>query len=176
MLFEGNRIFLKRLSFDELEGNYVQWLNDKEVCKYNSHGGTLYTRDMAETFIRTLDNDQSREVYAVYLKDTSIHIGNISLQQIDFHNSKAELAYLFGEKAYWNNGYAQEAGEILLKRAFAVLGLHRVYFGTHVDNLGMRRLGEKLGFLMEGILKEAFFKNGKFYDITLYGKLRQQKR
>lgn len=173
MRFEGTRIYLKRLSMDELDGNYIHWLNDKDVCRYNSHGETPYTREMAETFIRALENNASREVYAVYLKDNNIHIGNISLQQIDRRNMQAEIAYLFGEKEHWNQGYAGEASEILLERAFGALGLRRVYFGTHVNNTGMRKLGEKLGFCQEGILKEAFFKNGTFNDIVLYGKLRE---
>ena len=172
MRFEGGRIYLKRLSLDALKGNYVQWLNDKDVCKYNSHGDVPYTKDMGAAFIRSLADDTSREVYAVYLKQGDLHIGNISLQRMDFRNRQAEIAYLFGEKEYWNKGYAKEASEILLKRAFEELDLRRVYFGTHIDNLGMRRLGEKLGFLQEGILREALFKNGKYNDVVLYSKLR----
>jgi RimJ/RimL family protein N-acetyltransferase len=171
MRCEENHVYLKLLSWEELEGNYIQWLNDKEICKYNSHGDTLYTRDMAEAFIRSLADDVSREVYAVYLIKIGLHIGNISLQQIDLRNKQAEIAYLFGEKEHWNKGYAKNAGEILLKHAFEDLALHRIYFGTHVDNYRMRNLGEKLGFLKEGILKEAFFKDGKYNDIIIYGKL-----
>jgi RimJ/RimL family protein N-acetyltransferase len=36
----------------------------------------------------------------------------------------------------------------------------------------MQRVGEKLGFQKEGILKDAQFKNGCFNDIILYGKVR----
>ena len=45
MKLESKRIFLKPLSEEELNGNYVSWLNDKEVCKFNSHGETEYTND-----------------------------------------------------------------------------------------------------------------------------------
>jgi RimJ/RimL family protein N-acetyltransferase len=166
---DSERIYLKPLSLEELEGGYVNWLNDPEVCKYNSHGAVVYTRDMATKFIQSLKDDPSREVWATYLKDGNIHIGNISLQCIDKKNNSAEIAYLFGEKRYWGKGYAYEASKLLMKRAFSDLRLHRLYFGTHCENVAMQKLGEKLGFQREGILSEAQFKNGKYNDVVIYG-------
>lgn len=168
MKLESKRIFLKPLSEDELNGNYVNWLNDKDVCKFNSHGETEYTKEMAVNFINSLKNDKSKEVYAVYLNENNIHIGNISLQCIDKKNNSAEIAYLFGEKQYWGQGYAFEASELLMQRAFDGLKLHRIYFGTHIENIAMQKLGEKLGFKKEGIKKDAQFKGGKYNDIVIY--------
>lgn len=174
MKSDSERIYLKPLSLDELCGNYVNWLNDKEVCKYNSHGDELYTKEMAIDFISSLQNDKSKEVYAVYLKENNLHIGNISLQKIDFKNKSAEIAYLFGEKEHWHKGYAKEASLILLNRAFTELNLHRIYFGTSIHNTSMQKLGESLGFKKEGILKDAQLKNGKYNDIITYGLLEDE--
>lgn len=174
MKLESNRIFLKPLSKDELKGNYVKWLNDKEVCKFNSHGETEYTNEMAATFIKSLENDKAKEVYAVYLKEDNIHIGNISLQQIDFKNNNAEIAYLFGEKQYWGQGYAFESSEVIIKRAFKELKLHRLYFGTHIENIAMQKLGENLGFVKEGLKKDAQFKYDKYNDIVIYAIINEE--
>lgn len=168
MRLNSERIYLEKLSTKALNGNYVSWLNDKEVCKYNRHGETEYTVEMAREFIKSLENDKSKEVYAVYLIENDMHIGNISLQSIDLKNKNVEIAYLFGEKQYWNKGYAKEASEILIKRAFNELNLHRIYFGTHVENIAMQRLGDKLGFIKEGLKKDAQFKNGKYNDMVIY--------
>ena len=169
MILKTENLILTPLSEKELDGNYVNWLNDKEVCKYNSHGERTYTREMAVDFINSVKNDSTKEVYAVYHAQDNIHIGNISLQQIDKKNQSAEIAFLFGEKGYWGKGYASEAAQELLKRAFNELKLHRIYFGTSQYNIGMQKVGEKLGFQKEGTLKDAQFKNGKFNDIVLYG-------
>ena len=169
MILKTENLILTPLSEKELDGNYVNWLNDKEVCKYNSHGERTYTREMAVDFINSVKNDSTKEVYAVYHQKDNIHIGNISLQQIDKRNQSAEIAFLFGEKGYWGKGYASEAAQELLKRAFNELKLHRIYFGTSQYNIGMQKVGEKLGFQKEGTLKDAQFKNGKFNDIVLYG-------
>ena len=167
MLLKTKNLILKPLSLEELNGNYVNWLNDKEVCKYNGHGETLYTQALAKAYIKSIQNNPSCEVYAVYLGKK--HIGNISLQCIDKRNNCAEIAYLFGEKEYWGKGYATEASRILIKHAFDDLNLHRLYLGTHVENIGMQKVSEKLGFKKEGIFKDAQYKNGKYNDMVRYG-------
>ncbi len=167
---DNSFIYLKRLSMDELASNYVQWLNDKEVCQYNSHDGG-YTQEKAIAFIAALEHDTSKEVYAIYHKKDNIHVGNISLQQIHMLNRSAEMAFLIGEKAYWNKGIGFAAAKLLLHRAFCELHLHRVSIGTSALNSAMQKLALKLGFRYEGCLKDAQFKNGKFNDILLYGKL-----
>ncbi len=159
---------------DELDGNYVSWLNDPEVCKYNSHGEQAYTREMAKKFIGSLEGDTAKEVWAVCLKETGLHIGNISLQKIDLMNRSAEIAYLFGEKQCWGKGYAKEASRVLLRRAFRDLKLHRVYFGTNIHNLAMQKLGEDLGFKKEGVLKDAQFKKGEFNHVVMFGILAEE--
>jgi ribosomal-protein-alanine N-acetyltransferase len=169
MKLDSERIYLKPLSLEELDGGYVNWLNDPDVCKYNSHGSVIYTREMAIKYIRSLQEDSTREVWATYLKEGNIHIGNISLQCIDKKNNNAEIAYLFGEKCYWGKGYAHEASKLLINRAFSELRLHRLYFGTHYENIAMQKLGEHLGFLREGVMRDSQFKNGKYNDVVIYG-------
>ena len=172
-MLNTERLKLISLSYKELDTGYINWLNDKEVCKYNSHGDELYTREMAQDYINSIQNDLTCEVYAVYEKDKNIHIGNISLQHIDKKNKSAEIAYLFGEKEYWGNGYATEASKVLLKRACETLNIHRIYFGTHIENKAMQKVGEKLGFKKEGILKDAQYKDGKFNDIVCYALIKE---
>lgn len=168
MKLEDKRVYLTPLSYKELSGNYMNWFNNKDVCKYNSHGNVEYTYDNAINFINSLANDDSKKVYAVYTKSEKMHIGNISLQNIDRKNSNAEVALIFGEMQFWNKGFATESLIVLIEKA-ENFGLHRLYFGTHIENTAMQKLGEKVGFLKEGILKDAQFKNGKFNDIVIYG-------
>ena len=80
---------------------------------------------------------------------------------------------MFGEKKFWGKGYATQASQILLKRAFDELGLHRIYFGTHIQNIRMQRLGEKLGFQKEGVFKDAQYKNGKYNDVIQYALIKE---
>ena len=140
----GKRVYLRPLSLEDANNNYPNWLNDKEVCRYNSHGNTLYTKEMAIEYIKSVQNSSTCRVFAVCLKDNDKHIGNISLQQISKIKKSAEFAILMGEKEYWGKGYATEAGKLLMTYGFQELELNEIYCGTSEKNIPMQKLALKL--------------------------------
>lgn len=167
MNLENNILLLTPLSLKELNGNYIHWLNDPDVCRYNSHNGN-YTLQKAIAYINNVSKKNNIQVFAVYLKENNKHIGNISLQQINTANLSAELAYLFGEKEEWGKGYATQATNMLIDYAFNTLKLHRLYLGTHQNNIAMQKVAQKCGFVQEGVQTDALYKNGKFYNTIHY--------
>ena len=48
---------------------------------------------------------------------------------------------------FWGKGYMPEAAGALLQRAFAELGMTRVWCGYYEGNLKSQRVQEKLGFV-----------------------------
>lgn len=174
MKIEGKNLYLRALHVNDSEGNYPSWLNDKEVCQYNSHGDTLYTKEMAISYIQSVQNSPTCKVFAICDKASDKHIGNISLQSISIKNQSAEFAILLGDKAFWGKGLSKEAGEILLDYGFHVLKLHRIYCGTSEANVPMQHLALSLDMELEGRRKEAMKKNGKFYDVLEYGILTKE--
>lgn len=171
MKIEGDRIFLRPLELSDAEGNYPKWLNDPEVCRYNSHGDIFYTSEMAREYISHVVNSSAVEVFAICLKENDLHIGNISLQQISVKNRSAEFAILIGEPSVYGSGIAFEASNLLIDYGFKILKLHRIHCGTHAENIGMQRLALKLGMSLEGKRRDAIFKSGQFADIVDYGLL-----
>lgn len=149
-------------------GGYLTWFNNPDVCKYNSHHKFPMYRNSIEDYIRGLSNDRSKIVMAVEDKSSSKHIGNISLQEIDLMNRQAEIAFMFGEKEYWGKGYATRAARLLISHAFYELQLHRIYFGTSELNIGMQKVGDKLGFTRVGTLRQSLYKSGRYVDIYNY--------
>lgn len=166
MRLEGKRVYLRPLELQDANGNYPNWLNDKEVCKYNSHGDTLYTKQMALEYIKSVQNNPTAQVFAVCLNDTDTHIGNISLQQIT--QKDAEFAILMGEKTYWGQGYASEAGKLLIEYGLTTLNLQRIYCGTSEANTPMQRLATVLGMKLYNKEKKALQKNNQLFDIFKY--------
>lgn len=147
---EDEMIGLRNLVDKDVEQGYRDWLNDREVCKYNSHHRFPMTVRNLEDFVSGSNMRNTAIVLAVDEKETARHIGNISLQSIDYINRQAEIAFLFGERETWGKGYATRAAKMLIAHAFMELGMNRIYFGTAEDNTGMRRVGEKLNFKMGG--------------------------
>jgi len=166
---EGERIYLRPLHVNDALGDYPHWLNDKQVCQYNSHGDTVYTQEMALSYIQSVQNNVTCKVFAICDKTSDVHIGNIALQAISLKNQSAEFAILLGNKAFWGKGLSKEAGTLLLDYGFCTLGLHRIHCGTSEANLPMQHLALSLGMTLEGRRKEAMKKDGIFYDILEYG-------
>ena len=169
MKFVGERVYLRPIELSDADGVYPSWLNDPKVCRYNSHGDTLYTREMAQSYIKSVMDNPNTAVFAICLRDNDRHVGNISLQQISAKNRNAELALLIGDPSVYGKGIGYEAGKLLVEYAFDMLKLHRLYCGTHSENIGMQKLALKLGMSEEGRRREALWKNGIFADIVEYG-------
>lgn len=162
-----------RLLEEEDAAWYSQWFNDSEVCQYNSHHRFPKSVEAIKEYVRNACFDNTLFVLAVIELGSGIHIGNISLQAINYIDRNAEIAFLFGEKEYWNKGYACEAAGALIKHAFDELNLHRVYLGTAENNVGMRKVALKLGFEEEGRRRQAIFKSGEYHDVIEYGKINE---
>jgi ribosomal-protein-serine acetyltransferase len=76
-------------------------------------------------------------------------LGRCSLHHIDWGVPKFEVGYWVRSSAQ-GKGIATEATRLMASMAFEALGAKRVSLWCAVDNVGSRRVAEKLGFLHEG--------------------------
>ena len=167
----GKRVYLRPLALEDANGNYPNWLNDKEVCRFNSHGDVLYTKKMAIEYIKSAQNNSKCQVFAICDKKSNKHIGNISLQQILYEDRSAEFAILMGEKSFWGQGFAKEAGKLLMKYGFKSLNLKKIYCGTSEANVPMQKLAEKLKMRKIVNSNKTIIKNSITYDIVEYERI-----
>ena len=171
----GNLIYLRPLIESDIEGNYIKWLNDQEVLKFNSHGRFPMTYYKLLEYVKSSTQSNQILVFAIIDIRTESHIGNISLQSINWVDRNAEIAFLLGEKEFWSQGIMYDAGKLLINHAFNSLNLYRIYCGTSSNNFGMQRLALKLGMNKEGERKGAIYNNGNYYSIFEYGILKNNK-
>ena len=165
-------ITLKALSQVEAEGNYPSWLNDPIVTQFNSHGEKQYTKEMAKTYIDSVENSSTHHVFAIMFINQ--HIGNISLQHIDKKSASAELAILIGEPSMYGKGIGYRASKLLFEYGFNVLQLHKIYCGTSEKNVSMQQLALKLGMNEVGKSTRKLYKNNQYFDILEYSILSSQ--
>ncbi|MEO6845644.1 MAG: GNAT family protein [Chthoniobacterales bacterium] len=168
---ESERLILRPLVVADTKGDYAKWLNDPEVCAENSHAVFPATLPALRDYVAKISVSRSDVVLAMELKKGRKHIGNISLQNINWVNRGAELAILIGAKSCWGKGYGLEAVTLMVDYGFQKLGLHRIYCGTFAGNKGMSCVAKKLGFVEEGRRRDSVFKEGKYQDVIEYGLL-----
>ena len=101
-------------------------------------------------------------------------VGQITLERGTGIGSRdAEIGYTLNT-AYWSKGIMTEAAGFICREGFAAWDLLRISGRANAANIGSRRVMEKNGFRLEGILRQAFWKDGRVGDICLYGKLRDE--
>ena len=164
---EGERVRLRPLESPYLD--YYGYFNNQEVCAGNSHGAYPMTQDDVHEYVNRKDNLP----LAIVLPgvDMNLHIGNIALHDIHPINRSADMALIIWIKNKWVMGYGTEACNLIINHGFNALNLHRITCGTFSTNVGMMRLAEKLGFVQEGVRKQAAWKNGEWVDVVEYGLL-----
>lgn len=93
-------------------------------------------------------------------------LGAIALDLSTVH-ARGELGYWIG-KEFWNRGYATEASSALIEFAFHDLGLHRVQARHFLRNPSSGRVMQKVGMHLEGVLRDAYVRWGRFEDVAMY--------
>ena len=170
----GQEIYLRPLVESDAGGSYPTWFNDETVCQGNAHHTFPYTIEQAHVYIQEANQDSSRLVLAIVCCEDESHIGNITLDTINYINRTAQLAIIIGDKTSWGKGYGKEATHLICDHGFCTLNLNRIYCSTFETNIGMQKLADYLGMLKEGRRRQAVYKLGRYIDVIEYGVLKDE--
>lgn len=145
--------------------------NLTEVTKYQ----TWSTQSNEETkqFIDEVINKNSNFVYNVLVNpDTDKVIGTIQLA-IDERNKSAEIEFIIHPN-YWNNGIATNIAKTIIKYAFKVLKLNRIWASIDSNNIAARMVLQNLEMKLEGLFRENRLVDGEYSDTLNYAILRSE--
>ena len=145
----SERLIFKRLSPEHVSESYLSWLNDSEVNSFLETKGN-YTMDMLKSY---LEEQYKKDIFfwAIHLKDSNRHIGNIKIDPINLENNSGEYGILMGDKLNWGKGYAKEASLSIIKYCFEELKLSKITLGVIEDNINAVALYKKLGFIIDEV-------------------------
>jgi RimJ/RimL family protein N-acetyltransferase len=73
--------------------------------------------------------------------------------------------------AHWGHGYATDAVGTLIGFGFTTLDLHRITAAVGPDNQASIHVLDRLGFALEGRLRDHVFTSGAWRDSLLYSLL-----
>ena len=87
-----------------------------------------------------------------------------------------EIGILIGDKEFWNRGYGTDATRALVRWGFDGLNLNRIWLRVYEDNARAIRCYEKVGFRIEGRLRQDRFRDGRYLDTIIMAILRDEFR
>ncbi len=96
--------------------------------------------------------------------------GVIGFHKIDWADQKTSIGYWLAA-AYQGKGLVTKACRALIEYAFRELKLNRIEIRCAVENKKSRTIPERLGFVQEGVVRQAAWLYDHFVDLVVYGML-----
>jgi len=96
--------------------------------------------------------------------------GIVGYQSVDWINRSATLGYWVAAR-FQGKGLVTRSCETLIDWGFGHWGLNRVEIRCARDNHRSRAIPRRLGFVREGVAREAEWLHDHFSDLIVYGRL-----
>ena len=148
----------------------VKWRNDGDVNKYLRPG--YRTLEEVQEWYHGYFSSCGNQLLAI--KAANDLIGYCTIEAVDRSNNKCEVGIVLGEKARWRMGIGSSVIRELLRRAFTDPRMHRVEAVIHGDNVASVRCFSRVGFLLDGRLRDAKFRDGRYVDLLVYSILYEE--
>ncbi len=144
-------------------------LNNKKIMDNLRDGLPYpYTKGDALEYINAMRLSDPNNTFAFAITVEDRAVGSIgAFRQSNIHFRTAELGYYLAEK-YWGKGLMTQAVRMLCRKLFDQTDILRIYAEPFSYNTGSRRVLEKAGFSLEGIMRSNAVKNGRVLDMALY--------
>ncbi len=173
-LLRGSRIRLTALTQSDLP-TVVQWHQNPEFLRlFDALPAYPKTEAALAQWLDDTHKATDAFLFAVRSLDSDELIGYVELNGILWTHRVSGVSIAIGEAKQWGKGYGYEAMQLVLRFAFDELNLHRVQLTVFSYNERAIALYEKLGFQREGIHREHLQRDGRRYDMYLYGLLRSE--
>ncbi len=108
--------------------------------------------------------------FQVAIVDQDAIVGTIGFHRIDWLNRSTSVGYWLAESAQ-GAGTMTAAVRALVEHAFGRWRLNRVELRAGVENIRSRAIAERLGFVEEGILREAEMVGDRYVNHVVYALL-----
>jgi ribosomal-protein-alanine N-acetyltransferase len=169
-MLTGKLSLIRPLATDDLDLLYA-WYNDQEFSYWVSGNWPLATLLRRDEFERKMyEEDEYR--YAITDQQGNL-IGSVGFDEVNLTARSARLYIGIGAKDHWGKGYGTDALQVFSRFLFQQWNFHRLHAETWQENARALACYQKLGFVVEGRLREAYFIDGKYYDAFILGLLKK---
>lgn len=176
VIVQGRSIVLRPLTDNEVNEQYLLWLNEPAINQYLDVGRNKQTMADIYNYIRALRSKKNCEIFGIFLQKGNTHVGNISITQYNpYNNGAAYFGILIGDQRAIAMGIGAQAEAMFIEFLFRQFTIRKVAADVPEVNHKSWKLLEQLGMKREGILrKEVTLASGEYCDTYLYGILKEE--
>lgn len=161
---------------DAEEGYQLVMQNYEHLRRWLPWLDETYALEHAREFIRrNLQGFAENKGFGARIVFQGRMAGQIGFNMLDWKNSRTEIGYWLAE-AFQGKGIMTKACRAFVGHAFDVLNLNRVEICCVTGNERSRRVPERLGFKLDGVLREGEWLHDSFHDLAVYSMLASEWR
>lgn len=162
----GNVVYLKKLDTEYAE-EYWRDLNNCSIESMIFTGSQqIFSKSDIDTYLDSISSDKSRIDFLIFSKESNKAVGEVVINDIYRNSRSGSMRIFINRKEDFNKGYGSEAIILALNYVFGMLNLHRVELEAFSFNERAIHVYEKIGFKREGIKRDGWFYNHKYYDMV----------
>lgn len=171
---ETPQLRLRPLRLDDAAAMYA-YARDPEVADPGMWSPLCSMEESRQDLAQALEHyaQGKAEQWGIEHRADGLLIGRCGFVRYSTAHARAELGYALS-RAYWGQGYMTKAVEAAIGFGFETLGLHRIDAVCLSTNAASQRVLEKVGFMIEGIDREAYCLHGVFQDVCRYALLERE--
>ena len=175
MTISPEQIVLRRPEPEDAEQLYV-YRNDRKIADLLGGFSIGYTKQDILDWVEFHRTCKDEAVYVIAECGANRCLGHVGLYNIDHRIRAAEFAVSIGDESAWGCGIGAHVTQTMLTYGFGELNLHRICLSVVSTNLRAMRLYERLGFVKEGELRDAQFRDHQYINVVVMSILEDQWR
>lgn len=173
-LLKGENIRLTAIKDEDIK-IIIGWYEDGSFSRYfDVMPSSPKTEEQITKEIKGQQEGKNSFAFAIRSILTEEILGYIELDGIIWNQGVATVGIGLGNNSDRGKGYGKEALRLIQAFAFKELNLHRLQLNVISYNQGAISAYEKVGFKREGTYREFVNRDGRRWDLYLYGLLRQE--
>lgn len=178
MKIRGKRIRLRGWESEDIE-RYLRWLREPmEWQRWDAPWEGPPTEEkliqIKQRKLAELSNPPVPRTSLLIETSEGLPIGWVNRYWVDRERGLLKVGIVIVEPSYWHRGFGTEALGLWINYLFEEMEIHRIGMSTWSGNVRMIRCAQKLGFQIEGEIRETTLLEGKFYNTIEMGILRRE--
>lgn len=167
----GERVMLRPIVADDAEAMW-QDLQDEEARQLTGTQATFDEAAIARWAATRADAPDRLDLAAVD-PATGEWLGEVVINEVDLDNRSCNYRIALSAAAR-NRGVGTEATRLIVDHVFDEIEppMHRISLGVYAFNPRAIAAYERVGFVREGVARDALYWDGEFVDEILMGMLR----
>lgn len=167
-MYKGEKVYICALEKEDLP-KLMEWRNRPDYRKFFREYREINS-DMQNMWYETkVLKDSSTIMFAIRSVENQELLGCCGLCYINWVHRNADLSLYIGKDGAYidDEGIAEESCRLLFDYGFKELGLQKIWTEIYSFDDKKMDLYKKLGMKVDGVLRNQYFYDGKWWDSNM---------